>query len=199
MGLSDLRHAAAKFSPSHEIRNPHVESPVSEQTRSGATPSSVAILVTNESSPQVLLTRRHRGIRFGGHLCFPGGRAEVDEDVIETALRETEEEMGLDRSNIEVLGSFGHYFTQAGFRIDPMVGLIEPNLTFAPDPAEVDEVHWISFDDMLNPDSYQLTIMNEQRAYFGFDTPEIHIGGPTVSLMIGLLEWCGHYASTDDL
>ena len=189
--LATLRREAERFEGQSEIRNPHVESPVSQATKQSAKPSSVLIAITDEASPRVLLTRRHAGIRFGGHLCFPGGRAEPGETVIETALRESEEEIGLKLLDVEVLGSFGHYFTQAGYRIDPIVGIVAPDINYQPEPSEVEEIHWISFNEMLTPDRYVLTQMNASRAYFGFDTDEIHIGGPTVSLMIGLLEVLG--------
>lgn len=192
--LDQIRLALAQANTIDEIRNPHVESPVAESTRSTATPSSVLIAITDEVKPQVLLTKRHPGIRFGGHLCFPGGRAEAGETVIATALREAEEEIGLPIGQVDVLGSFGCYFSQAGYRIDPVIGIVPPDLTYIPEASEVASIHWVSLADLLNPASYKLTRMNESRAYFGFDyvdfnNDEIHVGGPTVSLMIGFLEW----------
>lgn len=172
-----------------EIRNPHVESVVSASTKSTAKPSSVLIIATREQTPRVLFTKRQIGIRFGGHLCFPGGRAEDRETVIETALRESEEEIGLPANEVELLGSFGHYFSQAGYRIDPVVAIVDPAFSYQPDPSEVASIHWIGLQEMLDPKSYRLTRMGQDRAYFGFDNDEIHIGGPTVSLMIGMLEW----------
>lgn len=192
--LDQIRLVLAQANTLDEIRNPHVESPVAESTRQTATPSSVLIAITNEIEPQVLLTKRHPGIRFGGHMCFPGGRADPGETVIATALREAEEEIGLSASQVDVLGSFGCYFSQAGYRIDPVVGIVPPKLTYVPEASEVASIHWISLADLLNPERYKLTRMNETRAYFGFDffdsnNDEVHIGGPTVSLMIGFLEW----------
>jgi 8-oxo-dGTP pyrophosphatase MutT (NUDIX family) len=187
--LDRIRTALALGDTLDEIRNPHVESPVSESIRQTATPSSVLIVITDEANPQVMLTKRHPGIRFGGHLCFPGGRADAGETVIATALREAEEEIGLAMNQVDVLGSFGCYFSQAGYRIDPVVGIVPPGLTYYPEATEVASIHWISLQDMLNPERYKLTRMNQSRAYFGFDNEEIHVGGPTASLMIGFLEW----------
>lgn len=189
---ADLDSLRAQFSLANmrpEIRNPHVEPVVSGLTKSTAKPSSVLIIATREQTPRVLLTKRQSGIRFAGHLCFPGGRAEASETVIETALRESEEEIGLPANEVESLGSFGHYFSQAGYRIDPVVGIVDPAFSYQPDPSEVASIHWIGLQEMLDPKSYNLTRMGQDRAYFGFDNDEIHIGGPTVSLMIGLLEW----------
>tara|TARA_R110002072_G_scaffold89232_8_gene200112 strand:+ start:32417 stop:33040 length:624 start_codon:yes stop_codon:yes gene_type:complete len=187
--LDFLREQFGNSGACTELRNPHVESTVSVETKSAAKPSSVLILTTREPVPRVLLTKRQIGIRFGGHLCFPGGRAEPGESVADTALRECEEEIGLPATEVELLGSFGHYFSQAGYRIDPLVGIVDPAFDYQPDPSEVASIHWIELQHMLDPERYDLTWMGADRAYFGFDNHEIHVGGPTVSLMIGLLEW----------
>jgi 8-oxo-dGTP pyrophosphatase MutT (NUDIX family) len=187
--LDFVRAAFLQPSKRSEIRNPHIESPVSAATKKGAKASSVLILLTREEHPLVMLNKRGSNIRFGGHLCFPGGRAEPGESVVETAIRESEEEIGLPRSEVELLGSFGHYYSQAGYRIDPVVGIVQPQFEYVPDPSEVASIHWISLKDMLDPACYQFKWMREGRGYFGYDNDEIHVGGPTVSLMIGLLEW----------
>jgi len=187
--LAFVRAAFSRNSNRPEIRNPHVESPVSAATREAATASSVLILLTREEHPLVMFNKRQANIRFGGHMCFPGGRAEVGEQVVDTALREAEEEIGLPRSEVELLGSFGHYFSQAGYRIDPVVGIVQPQFGYQPDPSEVASIHWISLKNMLDPGCYQFSLMREGRGYFGYDNDEIHVGGPTVSLMIGFLEW----------
>jgi len=187
--LDFVRAAFLRPSNRPEIRNPHIELPVSAATKERAKPSSVLILLTREEHPLVMLNKRGSNIRFGGHLCFPGGRAEPGESVVDTALRESEEEIGLPRREVELLGSFGHYYSQAGYRIDPVVGIVQPQFEYQPDPSEVASIHWISLENMLDPGRYQFKWMREGRGYFGYDNDEIHVGGPTVSLMIGLLEW----------
>ncbi len=188
--LAELRQFFRSSSDEGEIRNPHIESRVSQIVRDSAKPSSVLVIVTDEAVPRVLLTKRQSGIRFGGHLCFPGGRADAGESVFTTALRESEEEIGLDPDAVEVLGTFGHYYTQAGFRIDPVVGIVAADYVYQPAPNEVASIHYTELSRMLNPDAYDLKNMTPERAYFGFETGEVRVGGPTVSLMIGFLEWC---------
>lgn len=187
--LAFVRTAFLRQSERPEIRNPHLEAPVTAETKKGAKASSVLILLTEQEKPMVMLNKRGSNIRFGGHLCFPGGRAEPGEEVIETALRESEEEIGLPRSEVELLGSFGHYYSQAGYRIDPVVGIVRPEFDYQPDPSEVASIHWISLKNMLDPGCYQFKQMRVGRGYFGYDNGEIHVGGPTASLMIGFLEW----------
>lgn len=171
------------------LRNPHLEGPVPEQVVAQAVPSAIMVLVTDEASPRVVLTKRQQGIRFAGQLCFPGGRSDPGETSLETALREAQEEIGLAKSAVEVLGSYGHYYTQAGFRIAPYVGIVAPDYEYQPDPSEVASLHYVPLADVLNPAAYRLKSFNAERAYFAFEQQGIHVGGPTVSLMIGLLEW----------
>ena len=76
-----------------------------------------------------------------GQVSFPGGRAELyDASPIETALRETDEEVGLDRRHIEVLGTLPEYLTGTGYRVTPVVALVHPPFAVQPDPGEVAEI-----------------------------------------------------------
>ena len=191
LDLDDLRRlfGQSEKASKAEIRNPHVESRVSKETRLQAVESAVMVLITREPDPQVLLTKRQMGIRFGGHLCFPGGRADAGEPMLEAALRESFEEIGVRSEHIEILGGFGHYYTQAGYRIDPFVGIVEPDYPYHLSSAEVASLHFAKLAKVLDPASYQLNPMGPERAYFGFDLGDARVGGPTISLMIGLMEW----------
>jgi 8-oxo-dGTP pyrophosphatase MutT (NUDIX family) len=76
-----------------------------------------------------------------GQISFPGGRVQADDQgPVDTALRETEEEIGLSRALIEPLGAWDRYDTGTGFRITPIVGLVEPSFTLTLDPREVADV-----------------------------------------------------------
>jgi mutator protein MutT len=154
------------------------------------------VLITDEAMPRVVLTKRQQGIRFAGQLCFPGGRTDTGETSLETALREAEEEIGLASGAVEVLGSYGHYYTQAGFRIDPFVGIVAADYAYQPDPAEVASLHYLPLSEVLNPAAYKLKPFNSERAYFAFEQEDVYVGGPTVSLMIGLLEWLAEVRQT---
>ena len=110
------------------LENPHVEPRVTDADRARAVPASVLIaVVLREPEPTVLITQRHHGISFPGHWVFPGGRADpADPTPIDTALREAEEEIGLDPARVEVLGRLGDYVSHSGFRIAPTVALVHP-------------------------------------------------------------------------
>jgi 8-oxo-dGTP pyrophosphatase MutT (NUDIX family) len=175
--------------PLPELRNPHPEKPVGGEVRGRARSSAVLIAVTESEDPKILVTKRNHSIRFAGHICFPGGTTdEEDISAVATALRETEEEINLDAGEVEVLGALGPYYTQAGYRIDPIIGLVKPGYTVEANPDEVDEIYEISLRNVLCSENYALTWHTSDRGHLSFHENNIRIAGPTVSLLIGLYE-----------
>jgi len=87
----------------------------------------------------VLLTERASSMRtHAGQIAFPGGRVEAgDRDVVDAALRETEEEIGLAREHVEVLGFLDDQLVISGYRVTPVVGLVRPGFELRLDPTEV--------------------------------------------------------------
>ena len=173
-----------------ELRNPHVEEPVPKTVRCQAKASAVLLpIIEHASGPTLLVTRRHARIRFAGHICFPGGRVDASYDsLVATALRETQEEIDLAAGDIEVLGVLGDYYTQAGYRITPVVGLIQAPYQVTANPQEVAGIYEISLARALDAANYALTWHSPQRAHISFTEGEVRIAGPTVSLMIGFYE-----------
>jgi 8-oxo-dGTP pyrophosphatase MutT (NUDIX family) len=176
--------------PLAELRNPHVEVPVPQHVRNTAKDSAVLLPIVNHASgPTVIVTRRHPRIRFAGHICFPGGRVDAtDSSSIDTALRETREEINLATSEIEVLGSLGDYYTQAGYKISTVVGVIEPPFSAEANPDEVSEIHEISLARILDASNYTLTWHRSDHGHFSFTEDKVLISGPTASLLIGFYE-----------
>ena len=120
------------------------------------TPAEAAVLVPlvlRESGPQVLLTKRTAHLRdHAGQISFPGGRVEPDDaDAVATALRETEEEIGLARSHIEVIGRLPVYTTVTAFHVTPVVALVEPGFELALDDFEVAEAFEVPLQFLMNP------------------------------------------------
>ena len=118
-----------------------------------------AVLVPLVGRPQgvtVLLTQRTSHLHdHAGQISFPGGRVEPEDPGREvTALRETEEEIGLARDRIEVLGRLPLYEVPSGFRITPVVGWIEAPLALQLDPFEVAEVFEVPVEHFLRPGNY---------------------------------------------
>src|SRR5579859_4477304 len=106
-------------------------------------PASVLLpLVVHPEMSTVLLTQRTERLQdHAGQVSFPGGsREERDRDPVETALRETEEEIGLARTHVEVVGYLRGYLTITGYAVTPVVALVQPGFNLAIDPLEVAEV-----------------------------------------------------------
>jgi 8-oxo-dGTP pyrophosphatase MutT (NUDIX family) len=117
------------------------------------TRASVLVPLVQREEVTVLLTRRADHLTdHPGQISFPGGRAEPqDVDAIATALRETEEEIGLNARHIDVLGSLPQYTTGSGFVVTPVVALIEPPFAVEPDPFEVAEVFEVPLAFLMAP------------------------------------------------
>jgi len=179
-----------------ELRNPHVENLVSPDVRQQAAESAVLIPIIDDVTPRLMVTKRQTNIRFAGHLCFPGGRSDPgDKSGIETALRESAEEINIAAQDVEILGCLGHYYTQAGYKITPVVGIIQHPARVEANPSEVDSIYEVDLAKVLDPGSYKLTWQGDVRAHFSYSERDIRIAGPTVSLMIGLLETLARFTN----
>ena len=100
--------------------------------------------------PGLLFTERRSDLkRHAGEISFPGGRRDEGEELIATALREAEEEIGLSRDNVEIVGALPPIGTfVSNYKVSPFVGLIEEGMRFEPNPTEVESVLIASLDDL---------------------------------------------------
>ncbi len=110
-------------------------------------------LVLREQGLTVLLTERTTHLSsHSGQVAFPGGKADPeDADATETALREAEEEIGLDRNLVQVLGNLPVYTTGSAFIVTPVVALVQSALTLTPNPHEVADVFEVPLAFLMDP------------------------------------------------
>lgn len=121
-------------------------------------PAAVLIpIVVHAESGAVLLTHRTEHLRkHSGQIAFPGGRMEPDDsDAVATALRETEEEIGLAARAIDVIGRLPEYRTGTGFLVTPVVALVEPPYALVPDANEVAAVFEVPLRFLMDPRNHQ--------------------------------------------
>jgi 8-oxo-dGTP pyrophosphatase MutT (NUDIX family) len=125
--------------------------------REPAQASVLVPLVAHERGVTVLLTRRTEHLRdHAGQISFPGGRAEdSDADAVHTALREAQEEVGLAREHVDVIGTLPIYTTVTGFHVTPVVALVRPGFTLALDSFEVAEAFEVPLAFLMNPAHHQ--------------------------------------------
>ena len=114
-------------------------------------------LVDHADGMTVLLTKRTETLpAHAGQISFPGGRVEDDDATPEdTALRETEEEIGIARVHVEVVGRLNAHDTGTGFRVMPVIGLLRPPLSPVPDPSEVAHIFEVPLDFILDPANHR--------------------------------------------
>lgn len=102
--------------------------------------AAVLIPVVEHVEPTLLLTRRSDAMRsHTGQVAFPGGRLDPGEGVVEAALREAWEEVGLEAEHVEPLGLSARYETVTGYMVTPVVALVRPGFTLTLNPDEVAE------------------------------------------------------------
>ena len=122
-------------------------------------PAQAAVLlpVVARPEPTLLLTQRTSHLaNHSGQIAFPGGKVDpTDADVIDAALREAEEEVGLTRAFVQVLGTLPVYTTGSAFIITPVVALVQPGFTLAPNAGEVADVFEVPLAFLLDPSNHR--------------------------------------------
>lgn len=162
--------------------------------RRALTPAAVLVpLIDRTDGMTVLLTQRTEHVGdHAGQISFPGGHMEPGDDTPEeTALRETEEEVGLDRRHVEIVGRLDRYVTRTGFSITPVVALVTPPFETNPDPEEVEEVFEVPLSFLLDPANHQRhsrEFEGRTREFHAMPFGDYYIWGATAGMLINLYE-----------
>ena len=155
-------------------------------------PASVLVpLVCRESGITVLLTQRTEDMpSHAGQIAFPGGRRQVEDvDATATALRETEEAVGLTRDFIDVIGALDLYRTGTGYQITPIVGIVTPGFTMRADPREVADVFEVPLAHFLDERNHRIDSrvwQGRERRYYAMPYGERYIWGATAGMLKNL-------------
>ncbi len=155
-------------------------------------PAAVLVpLVERMDGYKLMLTRRTADLRHhAGQISFPGGRVEPGDTSPEiTALRETQEEVGLAGHQVEIIGRLDRYITRTGYSITPVVGILVPPFELRLDPREVAEVFEVPLDFILDPANhqrYRLNYEGEELEFYAMPWGEYFIWGATAGMLHSL-------------
>jgi 8-oxo-dGTP pyrophosphatase MutT (NUDIX family) len=187
--LGDITDAGADDTPTpigdHDLNAmPRPKTPL--------TPAAVLVpLVVRSGGLQVLFTQRTEHLYdHAGQVSFPGGRREdTDAGSVETALRETREEIGLAEDFIEVVGLLDDYETGTGFRVTPVVSFVSEGFTLALDSFEVAEAFEVPLDYLFDPANHQTRsrdFKGRRRHYYVFEYQDRIVWGATAGMLMNL-------------
>lgn len=157
-------------------------------------PAAVLVpFVDRQQGLSLIFTQRTPHLaHHAGQISFPGGHIEPDDGgPVETALRETEEEIGLDRRHVEVIGHLDTYVTRTGFVVTPVAGIVTPPFALAPDAHEVAEVFEVPLTHFLDPANHHRCSAEFEgvvRYFYAMPYQDYFIWGATAGMLINLYE-----------
>lgn len=159
-------------------------------------PAAVLIGFREGVQPRLILTVRTAQLQaHAGQVAFPGGRSDPDDgDALTTALRESEEEIGLDRALVTPLGYLDCFETISNFCITPVVARVAADAQLYPSPDEVAEVFEVPLAFLLEPANlrrYTMEFRGHQRPMVEFVHGGHRIWGATAAILLNLLERMG--------
>jgi 8-oxo-dGTP pyrophosphatase MutT (NUDIX family) len=155
----------------------------------GIVPKAAAVLVgvLDSAVPSVLLTQRHSNLsKHAGQIAFPGGRLDEGETPLQAALREAEEETGLERRFVQPLGYLDGYLTITGYFIVPVVARILPGYQLTPQAAEVDDIFDVPLSFLLNAENRETQSRDWNgvtRYFYVYPYVNRHIWGATAGII----------------
>jgi 8-oxo-dGTP pyrophosphatase MutT (NUDIX family) len=195
-GLESLRARLPQIPPELPLKplrsdydlNPHYERVAQELV-----PAAVLLPIIRRNDPTLLFTRRTAHLaHHAGQVSFPGGRWHPnDSSLTGTALRETEEETGIETRRIAVAGLLDAYETGTGFAILPVVALIDEGFSLRPDPQEVAEIFEVPLTFLLDPANCRKGCREwrgHTREFYTFAWRGHTIWGATAAILVNLRE-----------
>jgi 8-oxo-dGTP pyrophosphatase MutT (NUDIX family) len=156
-------------------------------------PAAVLVGIVDRPEPTILLTQRTSGLsNHAGQIAFPGGKIDPhDETPLDAAVREANEEVGLERGLVDPIGYLDLYLTFSGFRILPLVAHIDPDYALKVNPGEVADAFEVPLEFLMSPGNHQRLKRDWngiERQYYAMPYQERYIWGVTAGILRNLYE-----------
>jgi len=192
MSLADRLRASLATEPAGHL----LAGDLPELGAGAGIPAAVLVAITDRPEPGVILTVRREHLRtHAGQVAFPGGRIDPGEDAIAAALREANEEILLDKGQVEIVSVVDTYRTVTGYLVTPVIGVVPPDLPLEPHEHEVADWFEAPLGYMLDPANQQrrsALFQGRERHYYEIMWNERRIWGATAAMIVNLarrLQW----------
>ena len=186
MSLIDRIARSLAADPPHDL----LPGDILEGQEEEPSPAAVLVAITERPEPGLILTTRRDDLRtHAGQVAFPGGRIDPGETPVQAALREANEELGLDPAQVSIFGEADAYRTVTGYCVTPVIGLVPPNLELTPNPAEVAGWFEAPLDFVLDPINQRrmsAEFQGRNRDYYQIDWQGRRIWGATAAMLVNL-------------
>jgi len=194
--IAERIERAAESRAERLARTPHGDHDLNPGLRPPGplTPAAVLVpVVLRSDGPTILLTQRTDHLSdHAGQISFPGGRIEADDETPEAAaLRETEEEVGLPRAKVQLIGRLDTYIVRTGFIVTPAVGFVHPPFDIDPDPFEVAEVFEVPLNFVMDRSNHQRRsreFRGVQRWFYVLEYEHRYIWGATAAMLVNFVD-----------
>lgn len=194
-GITDVIQTEPNIMLSEFVKRFQLQLPPSSPKAKNQRQAAVLIPIISRAEPTLLLTQRSPHLRqHSGQVAFPGGRADLeDQTLIDTALREAEEEIALPKKSVNVIGQLPSIDSITGYNVTPIVGIVSPDVHFLANAAEVSDLFEMPLTEAMCLSRYHTLNVRHHKIYLSWYQNRF-IWGLTAAIIYRLAQQTTHFA-----